>query len=483
MSLTNYNSALANVTTALGNTTTGYIGNPLMKAPLQTFTAFSSVESAEKTAAGGDSAPSSFFSRKIIEFEKIVEYITNITSENRDSQIRLRSDVFYLSGSSSVTQDAGTTHLGDATSTTTSAETAKFLQTEKLTTSHVLVASYKLPAGYFDADTLKIRQGMTYIELYAQKVSGSGTVKVYYTLSEVASDGTTAVANIPSPAISTSIQATYATTVSTNAKYTIYSQFPNHSISNVSNRLLLNIYAFASTGSDSILKIHFNNTTSSMLYTTLVKPPDTLVGPAGADGATGATGATGPSGSTGATGATGPSGSTGATGPSGSTGATGPSGAAGVQHVGGIHKTSGTATLTTNTPIDVTSVTSSGAQNVTVSTSAGTLQLTNAGTYQISASIDGAFSRAAFTQSMIVYAQAGGSGSWSAIANLSTSKIFATASKSYPLSCTGLTTVTANTKIKLTIQSDSAADKGAYGVITYGSVNLNALFMYAASGA
>ncbi|MFD7609702.1 GDSL-type esterase/lipase family protein [Streptomyces sp. NPDC059828] len=62
-----------------------------------------------------------------------------------------------------------------------------------------------------------------------------------------------------------------------------------------------------------------------------------LVGPAGATGATGpagATGATGPAGPTGATGstgATGPTGATGATGPAGSTGATGATGPAGPQ--------------------------------------------------------------------------------------------------------------------------------------------------------
>ena len=82
MSKSDYTTALANVTTAIGDSSSGYIGNPLMNEPIILFSSFQSIEATELSNAGGESAPSSFYTRKITEFEKLLDYITNITTEN-----------------------------------------------------------------------------------------------------------------------------------------------------------------------------------------------------------------------------------------------------------------------------------------------------------------------------------------------------------------------------------------------------------------
>ena len=147
------------------------------------------------------------------------------------------------------------------------------------------------------------------MNLYAYNSSTTRAISYYFSIYEVAADGTTVLGTI---ATGTSVGAIQI--VDQNI-YT-YSLYVNsYALQSLSSRIQVNVYAnFANGGGNITLTVEYRNTTISHIHTTLVSNP-----PIGATGVTGVAGATGPVGTTGATGATGATGVTGATGSVGDT--------------------------------------------------------------------------------------------------------------------------------------------------------------------
>lgn len=140
--------------------------------------------------------------------------------------------------------------------------------------------------------------GLWDMNLYASSSDPTRSVVYYFSVYEVASDGTTVLGTIATgstaSAIPITVQGLYV--------YSLY--VPAYTLQSLSSRIQVKVYTtIASGGGTKTLTFEFRGNTISHLHTTLVANP--VTGPTGPTGPTGATGATGFTGFTGAQGTTG----------------------------------------------------------------------------------------------------------------------------------------------------------------------------------
>ncbi len=157
-----------------------YLGNPLMSPPLKTFSNYLQKLDAEMFNAGGQEASPDVLASQIKDYNRIIVYISKLIANNRDSQIILDAEEFYLNDIIDVTQSFGTTHVGNTTDKLhiVSLQTPRSIPTELITSSPGLIATYITPRDYFRNSSTDIRGGVSYLELYAEKTSGEGELGV-----------------------------------------------------------------------------------------------------------------------------------------------------------------------------------------------------------------------------------------------------------------------------------------------------------------
>lgn len=150
--------------------------------------------------------------------------------------------------------------------------------------------------------------GLWDMNLYASSSDPTRSIVYYFSVYEVASDGTTVLGTIATGSTAS------ATPITLQGLYTYSLYVPAYTLQSLSSRIQVKVYTtIASGGGTKTLTFEFRGSTISHIHTTLVANPVT--------GPTGATGAQGPTGAQGATGAQGPTGATGAQGTTGFTGA------------------------------------------------------------------------------------------------------------------------------------------------------------------
>jgi hypothetical protein len=200
-----------------------YLGNPLMSPPLKSFSNYLQKLDAELLGAGGNEAPPDVLASQIKDYNRIIVYISKLIANDRDSQILVDAEEFYLNDVTDVTQSFGTIHVGNTTDKLhiVSLPTPRSITTELITSSPGLIATYTTPRDYFINSSTDIRGGVSYLELYAEKTSGERDLGVFIDLSEVESDGTTEVANITSGLITESVKKTNCTIIDSYDKYNI----------------------------------------------------------------------------------------------------------------------------------------------------------------------------------------------------------------------------------------------------------------------
>jgi hypothetical protein len=181
-----------------------------------------------------------------------------------------------------------------------------------------------------------ILHGLWDINLYASNSAADGSISFYFSVFEVAADGSTVLGTIGTGS------SVGATPVFGNDIYAETLYVPEYSLQDLNSRIQIVVYANFAAGPSNTFTIKFRDSTVSHAHTTLLANAATgptgptgaasnITGPTGNTGATGF-GSTGPTGATGAagtggTGATGPTGVTGPAGTTSNTGATGPTGA------------------------------------------------------------------------------------------------------------------------------------------------------------
>ena len=154
------------------------------------------------------------------------------------------------------------------------------------------IVQYVTPA--IPLDTVIIIPGLWVSNLFAQRTAGIGNLVYWIVIDEMASDGTTFIANIAS---GNSASGTPITNVQNNY---IYTQFvSSYTLASVNSRIRVSIYA-NTTGVNTAFTIEMRDSTLSNVVTTLSA---NIAGPTGPQGVTGPTGPTGPIGVTGPTGA------------------------------------------------------------------------------------------------------------------------------------------------------------------------------------
>lgn len=200
------------------------------------------------------------------------------------------------------------------------------------TTASTSFAQFSIPCASLNQTF--IPPGVWDLNLYANNVGTSGTIRVWYSIIEEGGGGIV----FQDSSGGVTIEATPSIGL-----YNISLYVPQYTFVSSENSLRIMLYATFSDP-NSILALYMRDNTISHLHTTIAAAVFTgPTGPSGAIGSTGATGprgTTGPQGTTGATGPFGPTGpqgntgpmaNTGPTGPSGITGATGPQGSTGSQ--------------------------------------------------------------------------------------------------------------------------------------------------------
>jgi hypothetical protein len=139
--------------------------------------------------------------------------------------------------------------------------------------------------------------------IYAQRTSGGGGNLSYYTIiNEYDSTGTTLIGTI---ATGTALSGTIITNTQAAYQYNLY--VPLYTLSSLTSRIEVQIWAVTTTGTAGF-NLEMRDSTLSYVITTIAS---NLIGYTGTQGATGVTGAVGSTGDVGATGVTGAQGSTG----------------------------------------------------------------------------------------------------------------------------------------------------------------------------
>jgi hypothetical protein len=237
---------------AIGDNTTGYLGNYLLKAPLHSFTSVLNSMDQELTDAGGADADVGVFDTQIADYAKMLTYIEKITNRNIDEQIHEKGEDFYFYDVSNVTQASGTTNVKEMTDVIllSSRKSESFVETTGITTTPTLISTYVTPSDYAFGDNNPVLSGICYIELHAEKTVGDGDLGVYFEVDEVSSDGTTSVANITSGTITEARKKDRATIIpATYGRYKVYLKIPQkHTMASSTNRMILKLYAYSSTG-------------------------------------------------------------------------------------------------------------------------------------------------------------------------------------------------------------------------------------------
>jgi hypothetical protein len=181
-----------------------------------------------------------------------------------------------------------------------------------------------------------ILHGLWDINLYASNSAADGSISFYFSVFEVAADGSTVLGTIGTGS------SVGATPVFGNDIYAETLYVAEYSLQDLTSRIQIVVYANFAAGASNTFTIKFRDSTISHAHTTLLANAATgptgptgaasnVTGPTGKTGPTGlgATGPTGNTGPTGPTGSAGNTGSTGVTGPTGNTGPTGPTGSGG----------------------------------------------------------------------------------------------------------------------------------------------------------
>ena len=287
---------------AIGDTNSGYIGNPFMKHPLKTFTVYLNTMEQELIDAGGVTAPDSFFDSQINDYETMTLYLSKLIIQNRDEQILGDAEEFYFLESTDIDQAFGTVNVNNATNVLlySSRRDIAYVSTTGITTTPGLISTYVTPEDYHITGGVSILPGIFYIDLYAEKTSGGGDLKVYFEVDEVSADGVTHVENVTSGLITDSVKQEHSTVIpAVYGTYRLYTRMPTaHTPTETTNRLMIKLYAFASTGTVD-LKYYVNDSRASFLYSTVIEPVPRLVGPTGDVGPVGPQGTQGQQGDTG----------------------------------------------------------------------------------------------------------------------------------------------------------------------------------------
>ena len=189
-----------------------------MKPPLISFTNFVFAMDYEVEDTGGENAPSAVFDSQIRDYRKMITYVDKLVSSNRDAQLGADAEEFYFLESSDVVQNFGDVHAGISTvklRLATIDPTTRTVTTNGITTEPGPIASYLTPEDYFTADTLKLPKGVSFMELYANKLAGEGDLKVYIDVYEVQVNGVNVIANITSDDINLEKKKNNATVIGT----------------------------------------------------------------------------------------------------------------------------------------------------------------------------------------------------------------------------------------------------------------------------
>jgi len=287
-----YQTARNNFINIVGDSNSGYFGNPLMRPPLKTFTNYLETLDSEITTAGGPDASSDIYASQIKDYERLSVYISKLIISNRDSQILVDGEEFYFDELVDVSQTFGSIHNGSTrVSIGTLHPTERSVTTTSITTSPGVIATYVTPEDYFSTSSMMtIRGGVSYLELHAEKTSGEGDLRVFIDIFEVETDGTTEVGNITSELITEAVKKTHSTIVGSYEAYKIYLKVPQYTMTSLSNRIMLKIYAF-SVGSTVTMKYYTNLARLSNYFSTIFEPKPSNTGPKGDDGV-GVTGVT-----------------------------------------------------------------------------------------------------------------------------------------------------------------------------------------------
>ncbi len=174
----NHQTARNNFINLLGDSNSGYLGNPLMRPPLKTFTNYLETLNSEITLAGGAEAPENILSSQIKDYEMSTVYISKLITNNRDSQILTDGEEFYLNELVNVTQLFGNVHASNATDKLRMATIypqQRSITTTSINTSAGIISTYVTPEDYFSESTITIRAGVSYLELYAEKQVDKGS--------------------------------------------------------------------------------------------------------------------------------------------------------------------------------------------------------------------------------------------------------------------------------------------------------------------
>jgi hypothetical protein len=266
----------------LGDSKSGYLGNPLMLPPLQKY--FNHVETLDSELAkaiatsDGSLTLSNIIASQILYYERLIVNISKLTIKNRDSQIFRDSDQFYFNEEFDVTQTFGTIHRGntiDKLQISNLYPTQKSITTTLITNIPGVIATYITPVDYFINN---IKNGISYLELYAEKTTGDGDLAVFIDIMEVETDGITEVSQITSKLFTETVKKTYSTVIRSYDKYKVYLKAPKHNLASVKNRLMLKIYAFSSIGTVT-MKYYTNSSSQSNYFSTILSTTPPIIIP------------------------------------------------------------------------------------------------------------------------------------------------------------------------------------------------------------
>ena len=264
--------SLAALVTVIGDSTSGYLGNPFLKSPNETFTTILSTMAQELVDAGGELATTEFFDAQIAEYAKLVTYVEKLTERNRDEQIHSKGDDFYLTGVGDVTQtrDAITVNqiATDKILDATRASEASVVTTD-ITTVPNPICIYTTTTDY---EMLPPDRGIMYLDLYAEKTAGEGDLSVWFHVSVVSAGGSEIDNLTHDETLSIDTRKAHATLIpATLGLYRVYGKVPTPYTPltySSTNRLKLTIYAFTSTGTAS-LKFYTNGSKLSKFRSTI----------------------------------------------------------------------------------------------------------------------------------------------------------------------------------------------------------------------
>ena len=260
-----HQTARSNFLNILGDSKNGYLGNPLMRPPLQTYSNHVETLDSEISTSNGVLASSNIFASQILYYERLIVNISKLIISNRDSQILTGCSTFYFNEKVDVNQTFGTIHTGITIDKLTLHPTQRSITTTSITTIPGVIATYITPTDYF---INTIGSGISYLELYARKTTGEGDLGVFIDLFEVETDGITEVADITSKLLTETVKKTYATVIGEYDTYKVYLKVPEHKMASVKNRLMLKIYAFSSRETVT-MEYHTNSSRLSNYFSTI----------------------------------------------------------------------------------------------------------------------------------------------------------------------------------------------------------------------